>query len=326
MKRIIRKIAASNVGWRLLGPRASHGLLVLMYHRIGEPGDVFPHFDVRDFRRQLLWLLEHCTIVSPDELPLSRTLPEVNRPRVVLTFDDGYRDYYEHAYPALRANGIPAINFLPTGFVDRPRLTWWERLFLAVRSTRMRVVQAPWDHGRAFELSDQGRAAFLRDCKIYLKSLPDADMEGALRRIWEVLDMNPDGIVLPRQTMNWHEVRATCDVTSYGGHTHKHPMLTRVDGTRAEWEIATCRRRLTEELGTAPRFFAYPVGDFNDSVKEIVRREGFDVAFSTVAGTNGSDTDWLAVKRVPAEAPVSEVAWAISRLTGLAGWIPAKRP
>jgi peptidoglycan/xylan/chitin deacetylase (PgdA/CDA1 family) len=244
---------------------------------------------------------------------------------VVLTFDDGYRDYYEHAYPALKALGIPAINFLATDYVDRPRLTWWERLFLAVRSTRERVVQAPWDHGRVFDLNNRGRAAFLRACKTYLKSVPDAEIEGTLRRIWEVLDVDPDSGVVPRQTMSWHEVRAARDVTTYGGHTHKHPLLTKVDRTRAEWEIATCRRRLTEELGAAPRFFAYPVGDFDDSVKEIVKRGGFDVAFSTVAGINGSDADWLAVKRVSAEAPIPEVAWAVLRLSGFAGWIRWKR-
>lgn len=46
---------------------------------------------------------------------------------VVLTFDDGYRDSYENAFPLLRARGMTATFFVLTDFIDEQRegyLTW----------------------------------------------------------------------------------------------------------------------------------------------------------------------------------------------------------
>jgi peptidoglycan/xylan/chitin deacetylase (PgdA/CDA1 family) len=40
------------------------------------------------------------------------------RDQVVLTFDDGYRDFYTHAFPVLAALGLPATLFVATQFID----------------------------------------------------------------------------------------------------------------------------------------------------------------------------------------------------------------
>src|SRR5262249_20375882 len=52
---------------------------------------------------------------------------------LLLTFDDAYRDFAEHAWPVLRSLGLPAVLFVATSFPDHPeRAFWWDRLYRAV--------------------------------------------------------------------------------------------------------------------------------------------------------------------------------------------------
>ncbi|HYR26663.1 MAG TPA: polysaccharide deacetylase family protein, partial [Aquabacterium sp.] len=39
---------------------------------------------------------------------------------VVLTFDDGYQDFHDHAWPALQEYGFPATVFLISGLIGQP--------------------------------------------------------------------------------------------------------------------------------------------------------------------------------------------------------------
>ncbi len=84
------------------------------------------------FRRQMEYLAKNCDVLSMGDLlkALSGGGASVvdscsRRPKVVITFDDGYKDNYLNAYPVLKALGLPATIFLITGMIGtdkkRPR-------------------------------------------------------------------------------------------------------------------------------------------------------------------------------------------------------------
>jgi peptidoglycan/xylan/chitin deacetylase (PgdA/CDA1 family) len=306
--------------WRLRHQRRRKpGCVVLLYHRVGRAGDRFPNLDVARFEAQMRWLRANCDVIDPDDLQKRAVAPSNRRGRqaVVVTFDDGYRDYFDNAYPVLKAHGVRAINFLCTQFVDDSRRTgWWDRLFLAVEQSTRAAIDVPW-HPRPFVLDHPGRAEFLRICKLHIKAQPDHEIEALTGDICERLGVDADTLQVPRQTMTWDEVRRAADHTCYGGHTHSHVIVSQLDATSLDHEIRTCRERILAETGSAPRMFAYPNGreiDFNEAAKAALRRHGFDTAFAAIEGLNDVRTDWMEIRRIPGGESVADLAWRVSRL------------
>jgi len=83
-----------------------------------------------------------------------------------------------------------------------------------------------------------------------------------------------------------------------GAHTMSHPRLTQLDLEEARLEITTSRKCLEQELQTEVVSFAYPFGDYDDSIKDLVRQAGFDFGIATDTGGYTIEDDRLAVFRV----------------------------
>jgi peptidoglycan/xylan/chitin deacetylase (PgdA/CDA1 family) len=90
-----------------------------------------------------------------------------------------------------------------------------------------------------------------------------------------------------------------------GGHTSRHCVLSRLSRAEQSDEIASCARRIEEELGVKMRAFAYPVGardSFNRDSRECLREQGVVAAFSYYGGLGRLD-DWddLDIPRISVE-------------------------
>lgn len=114
---------------------------ILMYHRISSAPEsgVHPYFRVNTsaatFDAQLRFLKTNgYSAVNLDQATGLLTRPQKRLKPVVITFDDGYRDFYTDAFPLLQKYGFTATVFLPTGYIDDQRqafkqvdcLTWAE--------------------------------------------------------------------------------------------------------------------------------------------------------------------------------------------------------
>ncbi|MGH9792702.1 MAG: polysaccharide deacetylase family protein, partial [Candidatus Acidiferrales bacterium] len=91
--------------------------VILTYHSISE-GDSPLKISSALFAEQMAWLTANASVIALDQLVGQRT-GQIDRRNVILTFDDGYADFYTHAAPVLLRLKLPAIVFLPTAYVGR---------------------------------------------------------------------------------------------------------------------------------------------------------------------------------------------------------------
>ncbi|HCX34484.1 MAG TPA: polysaccharide deacetylase [Rhodocyclaceae bacterium] len=83
-----------------------------------------------------------------------------------------------------------------------------------------------------------------------------------------------------------------------GSHTLSHPRLTELSAGEAAREIRESKLRLEDLLGEPVRYFAYPYGLYDETVKRTVAEAGYRAACSTRPGFNRQDEDRFALRRI----------------------------
>ncbi len=286
----------------LLGPWP--GVLVLNYHRIGDSeGQLWDHalwsVSAEELDGQLETLARCAEVIDPCEIPAAMSRRRGRR--VLITFDDGYRDNYELAFPLLRRHRLSATFFLATGFLDRPRASWWDEIAWMVHRAGGEARHATamdaggtqpagvslLPAGTSFTTSN--RDAAIVELIARYKALPDGEGERFLEELAETTGSGRCGAGDARDLwMTWAMAREMHAAgMSIGGHTATHPVLARLSVERQREEIMACARRLGEEVGVAMRWFAYPIGGrdtFTHPTQGILRDCGVELAFSFYGG------------------------------------------
>ncbi len=104
----------------------SKKLVILIYHRIGSGTNSPIDIPISAFEEQLNYLADCFQIVSLDQAISLIHSNQVDRDLAVLTFDDGYFDFYSNALPILLRRKFPAVLYLATHFVDTATPFPWD--------------------------------------------------------------------------------------------------------------------------------------------------------------------------------------------------------
>jgi peptidoglycan/xylan/chitin deacetylase (PgdA/CDA1 family) len=215
---------------------------------------------------------------------------------VLITFDDAYTDFSDHALPVLQRYNLPATLFVPTAFPGSPqRPFWWDQLYRAVEQAyNLDVIMTPLGN-LSVSTPAQRRNTFslLRD---HVKSLPHS---AAL----EWVDNFCAELEVPRlhgSVLSWDALRemSAAGIT-LGPHTRNHPMLDRIREDEVRAEAVGSWQDLRREIGETLPIFAYPSGGYTRRVLNILKQEGFELGFTTQRGVNAlSKADPLQLKRI----------------------------
>lgn len=281
------------------GPKAR--LSILIFHRVlPETDPLFPsEATVETFDAQM-GLLKSVFNVLPLTEAVSRlkagTLPA--RPACI-TFDDGYADNYTLALPILQKHGLHATFFIATSYLNGGRMFNDTVIESIRRSPLTRLDLNDLGLGIHDLGSNAAKAEAIGKILPQVKYLPLDARETTVAELTARagVDRLPDDLMMT--TAQLKQLHAAG--MEIGGHTHRHPILARLDHAEAQAEIAAGKAWLEETLGDRVRLFAYPNGkpgaDYLPEQAEIVRGLGFDAAVSTQRGVSTAGTDRYQLRR-----------------------------
>lgn len=111
------KASLSRLMANMVQPKMNR-VVVLCYHSV-HPRKNFASVTPEHFTEHLKWLKLHCQVIPLSEALFAAQSGNGNKPFVAITFDDGYADNYEFAFPLLQEHEVPATFFVTVGFVER---------------------------------------------------------------------------------------------------------------------------------------------------------------------------------------------------------------
>jgi len=229
------------------------------------------------------------------------------KPRLAFTFDDGWLDNAQTAFPIAQKYKIPLTIFICTGHIGKQLSFWPERFMASWRAAehnetanRELFALLAEARGATAALSANGNAKV--DWALdTLKQVSKEDRERLLRKIEGVI--GPAGLPAakdcPDITMSWSDIAVLAQGgVTFGSHSQSHEILPRIPFEEAQRELSESKRAIAEQLKKECRFFSYPNGDSSESVRQLVAQSGYKLAFLNQPGVWMRDTDPLSIPRM----------------------------
>lgn len=245
-------------------PRA----VVLLYHRIGEPA-IDPHglaVSPATFERHLHLLRRRCHVSALEDLVVQLPDRAYCDRTVAITFDDGYADNLEVAYPIAARLNIPITVFVTVEPMLEGKLFWWDELAEHL-------------------LGSRGVPEIYRQCHPQLKRMPSGERRRALASICSSISPAP-GSTGRGRPLTFAELQAFARLprVTIGAHSMTHPMLAMLPSADQLWEMAASKTLLEDALSRRVELLAYPFGKPADVSPEtclLAERAGYRAAFTT---------------------------------------------
>lgn len=280
---------------------------ILYTHRIIDHSDEFfellkalDYFTVEEFKKKIKYLLRHYRIISLEECITYEK--EGKRPTncVVLTFDDGYKSVYKDAFPILKRYNIPATVFVTTESIDKSVLLWHDKLLYIIGRSRVQEFSFPQNGGIKYKndtLKDKVKT--FNKIVSWLKKYEEDKKIKFLQELSNILQIKEDEIENSGLMITWNEAKEmhASGLVEFGAHTVSHPILTKVSTERVEYEIRQSKAIIEQKLVAKVKYFAYPNGDYNQNIKNMVKKAGYSEACTTYRSPEEVKGDIFALSR-----------------------------
>jgi peptidoglycan/xylan/chitin deacetylase (PgdA/CDA1 family) len=325
-KRLAKRLLAQGLvrtGWWNLALKTwarRDTTIILTYHRVlekwepaldySQPGMVVT---LATFERHLSFLERHFEIVPLSALLDHKTARRpARRPQCVITFDDGWRDSYDLAFPMLRRHDLPATIFVTTDFIGTERAFWHTELIYLLMSGELSQLLRDKAALRAYPqavrdglrgCAGTGRASGAADVDALIETVKASCDEDVIQRLVEAL-MRAAGLrrpLIPERKffLDWDQVR---DLAAHGfeigSHGCSHRIMSRLSPEEAYRELVQSKAEIESRVGRDVAHCAFPNEDTSETLVGLAARAGYRAACVGATGARAAGQGIRTLRRV----------------------------
>ena len=281
--------------------------IVLAYHDVGRDGGPVSWLRIPQHRfdEQLGILQQFCHFIRPEDLFNPAAL-RPDCPNLLVTFDDGYAGNYHYALPILEKHRIPALFFISTHNLQSGELFWFDKMIMPIQAQNLDSLDlrpARLGEYRFRSIVDPDRRwTDLQKLLEDIKRIGNPDTPGVKavieycsEKFRHVLQTDADDY-LPLQVEQLNAM-ARHPFCGFGSHSHHHGIMNTMTSKALCDNLKTSKTILESITGQNITHIAFPNGDSDDRVRQMVEAKGYLWGYSTSPGLVHIGTDHYQIPR-----------------------------
>lgn len=268
-------------------------LLIVTYHGVFSDNKydsgLFTHIHIDLFREHVSFLKENYNIITvsdlTDAISNRKKLPPYS---ALITFDDGFENNYDLAFPILQELRLPASIFLTVDYIGTKNLLWFDELFLILRqAVKCNIDPRKISHSLSNTCYSLEMGTLYRIVSQQYKKMTNAERVRKISDLKKLVDICYDPLHDQFKLLSWEQVREmkSSGLVEFGVHTATHRILSGLSDTEFEAEIIKPKKTLESKLSCEMTSFCYPNGtpdvDFYSTHEEFLASNGYLCSFST---------------------------------------------
>jgi peptidoglycan/xylan/chitin deacetylase (PgdA/CDA1 family) len=293
-KRILSSVVFYGGGyflWKKINNLTGRRLTIITYHRITkkpieEITTALPYLFTRKdtFEQQINFLKQNYTIITFHDLKRLVDKNELPSNSLIITFDDGYEDFYTHAYPILKKHNVKAVLFVTVNMIngDRDRLFWWDKAYYYFYNISKK------ENARDDEWSRLTREFIRNPSRLFgnLNQYRTEDITSLLNAIQDRYKISDEALYDDNKMLNWDQIKEMQHLVEIGSHSCNHFNILHLNDKELTEELLISKEIITERTGTDTIAFSYPHGNTSQYIEGKLKQYGYKFAVTTKKGIN----------------------------------------
>lgn len=245
-------------------------VLILMYHGVNATGDTSingRHLSAARFERHLAYLKSHFEVLSLSDAFKAVGSKKANKPRVAITFDDGFENNLIYAAPLLEKFQLPATFFVSSVCVSEETDILWPDVVDLIMNKHSEV---------SVDGKKYGSGMLQNHIKAQDRDKRDAIISELAKR-YDLAELKRNSNSEQWRMMNANQVKTLSEfpLLEIGSHCHNHYNLASLSEANAKHELEHSKKLLEECTGKPARSVAFPDGSYTEQVKQLAYEAGY---------------------------------------------------